>query len=168
MLSQRVAAHIASMSLLAICAAAGCKGSPPARGADVIVVKTATATVAGITTTILTTGVGMTLYYSTADSAIASACTDACARTWPPLLATTKSPKAAATVPGTLGVLTDANGAQVTFNGHPLYTYTGDHTPDETHGNGIAGRWFVARPSLAVLLPPAASPTGTCTGFYCS
>ena len=32
---------------------------------------------------------------------------------------------------------------QVTYNGAPLYTYTGDAGPGTTNGQGNGGAWFV-------------------------
>ena len=54
-----------------------------------------------------------------------------------------------ASLPGVLGVVKNANGTQVTYNGHPLYTYSGDSAAGQTHGEGFAGKWFVATPVLA-------------------
>ena len=46
---------------------------------------------------------------------------------------------------GTLGTVSDANGAkQVTYNGLPLYTYKGAK-PLGTMGNGIGGVWHVIK-----------------------
>jgi predicted lipoprotein with Yx(FWY)xxD motif len=52
------------------------------------VIMTATATVKGQSTTILTNAQGMTLYYFTPDTPTTVACTGACAQTWPPLVFT--------------------------------------------------------------------------------
>jgi predicted lipoprotein with Yx(FWY)xxD motif len=111
-------------------------------------VKTATATINGQSTTILTDGQGMTLYYRTTDTASSSTCTGACASTWPPLL-TSGAPTAVASLSGTLSSLTDANGTQVTYNGHLLYAYSGDSKAGDTNGEGIGGVWFAATPDLA-------------------
>jgi predicted lipoprotein with Yx(FWY)xxD motif len=114
------------------------------------VVKTAMATVNGKSTTILTNAQGMTLYYFTADTATNAACTGTCAGVWPPLLFTsTGSPTSATSLPGTLSVVTDANGKQVEYNGHLLYTYSKDTAPSQTNGEGFKGKWFVATPTLS-------------------
>ncbi len=110
-------------------------------------VKTATAMVKGQSTTILTNSQGMTLYYRTSDTASSSTCTGSCASTWPSLL-TSGSPAAASSLSGTLSSLRDANGTQVTYNGHPLYTYSGDSKAGDTNGEGIGGVWFVATANL--------------------
>ena len=111
-------------------------------------VKTASATVMGHSSTILTNSQGRTLYYRTTDTASASTCTGACASTWPPLL-TSGMPTAASSLSGTLSSLSDANGMQVTYNGHLLYTYSGDSKAGDTNGEGIGGVWFVATADLA-------------------
>ena len=111
-------------------------------------IKTASATVNGKSVTILTDAQGMTLYYFTPDTKTTSACTGGCASAWPPLLITGKS-GSTTTLPGTLTVVTNANGNQEQYQGHFLYTYGGDSAPGQTNGEGISGKWFVATTTLA-------------------
>ncbi|HEY4387982.1 MAG TPA: hypothetical protein VGN34_26330 [Ktedonobacteraceae bacterium] len=114
-----------------------------------IAVKTASATVDGKSLTILTDAKGMTLYYFTPDTASKTACTAGCAQAWPPLLSSGSSkPATDGSLSGTLAVLSNANGTQVIYNDHPLYTYTGDSAPGQTTGQGLGGKWFVATPDL--------------------
>jgi predicted lipoprotein with Yx(FWY)xxD motif len=41
-------------------------------------------------------------------------------------------------VTGKLGTIKRSDGStQATYNGHPLYTYVGDHTPGQATGNGL-------------------------------
>jgi predicted lipoprotein with Yx(FWY)xxD motif len=123
-------------------------------------VKTAQATVKGNSETILTNAQGMTLYYFTADTATKAACTGTCAGIWPPLLFTgTGSPTSASPLSGTLSVVTDANGKQVKYNGHPLYTYSKDTAPGQTNGEGFKGKWFVATANLKGQSAPQSTPT---------
>ena len=35
---------------------------------------------------------------------------------------------------------------QVTYNGMPLYYFSGDANPGDTNGQGIGGVWFAAQP----------------------
>jgi predicted lipoprotein with Yx(FWY)xxD motif len=73
-------------------------------------------------------------------------CTGACAKMWPPLTIPhgTMAPKHIAGVMGTFGEVMRPDGrTQVTFNGHPLYTYHGD-TPTKILCNGVDG-WFVVK-----------------------
>jgi predicted lipoprotein with Yx(FWY)xxD motif len=108
----------------------------------------------------------MTLYYLKPDTATKSACSGTCAGIWPPLLFTgSGSPSSATSLPGTLSVVTDANGQQVEYNGHPLYTYSGDTAPGQTNGEGIKEVWFVATTTLSVQGAPQATPTSNGYGY---
>ncbi len=48
-------------------------------------------------------------------------------------------------IPGTFGTTTRTDGTkQVTWNGHPLYTYVADSGPGQAHGNNLnlnGGLW---------------------------
>jgi predicted lipoprotein with Yx(FWY)xxD motif len=124
--------------------------TPTPTTASTFTVQTAQATVNGKATTILTNAQGLTLYYFTPDTASKTVCTGACAQTWPPLLFTgTGTPTASTSLPGVLGVFQNANGNQVIYNDHPLYTYSGDSAAGQTKGEGLFGKWFVATPDLA-------------------
>lgn len=117
--------------------------------ASTALIMTATATVKGQSVTILTDAHGKTLYYFTPDTATTSACTGGCAQTWPPLLSTgSGAPTSATTLSGTLTAVTTANGSQVEYNGHFLYTYSGDTASGQTNGEGLFGKWFVATSDL--------------------
>jgi predicted lipoprotein with Yx(FWY)xxD motif len=90
---------------------------------------------------------GFTLYYYTEDKpgSGTSACTGSCARAWPPVVAPVGAP-AGVGLPGRLGVITRPGGVrQVTLNGYPLYTYSGDKAPGQATGNGIGGAWHVIK-----------------------
>ena len=124
--------------------------APTPTTATTFTVQTAQATVNGKTTTILTNAQGLTLYYFTPDTASKTVCTGACAQTWPPLLFTgTGKPTASTALPGEVEVYTNANGKQVIYNDHPLYSYSGDSAAGQTSGEGLFGKWFVATPDLA-------------------
>src|SRR5229473_7723299 len=115
------------------------------------VIQTATATVKGQSETVLTDAQGMTLYYFTADSATQSAVSGNLAQIWHAQIFTGSGrPTSSTSLTGKLSVQTDVNGNQVEYNGHPLYTFSGDSAPGQTNGEGITGMWFVATPNLAV------------------
>jgi predicted lipoprotein with Yx(FWY)xxD motif len=115
-------------------------------------VRLATATVKGKAETILATPQGLTLYYFTPDSTTKTACTGGCPKVWPPLLFTgSGTPLGDASLSGPLSALTDANGNQVQYNGHLLYTYSGDTAASQTTGEGLFGKWFVCTPGLTAL-----------------
>jgi predicted lipoprotein with Yx(FWY)xxD motif len=92
-----------------------------------------TASVSGVT--VLTNAQGFTLYWFAPDSSTKSNCNGSCAAIWPPV----KGPAAAGTgVTGKLTTITRSDGSmQAAYNGHPLYTYTGDTAPGQNNGNGI-------------------------------
>lgn len=119
----------------------------PGSGGSAAVIKLATITVGGKSESVLTNGQGLTLYYRTSDTP-SSVCSGGCASAWPPIISTT-TPSAPAGVSGKLALLTDANGSQVTYNGHPLYTYSGDTSTGQANGQGFGGVWFVCTPGLA-------------------
>ncbi len=99
--------------------------------------------------TILTDAKGKTLYYFTPDTATTTACTGSCAKKWPPLVATGSSaPASTSSLQGKLTTLTTANGNQIEYNGHFLYTFAGDGGPGQTNGNKLFDKWFVATPNL--------------------
>jgi predicted lipoprotein with Yx(FWY)xxD motif len=122
--------------------------SPSPSPSGPVVLGTSNAAVAGASETILIDVRGMTLYYRTSDTATV-VCSGGCATVWPPLLLASGTPASSTSVSGTLSVLADANGNQVTYNGHPLYTYSKDSAKGDTNGEGVGGVWHVATPSLA-------------------
>ena len=102
-------------------------GTTPTTSSTGSVIKTATATVNGASVTLLTNAQGMTLYYRTSDAPPSTVCSGGCAGAWPPLIMSGSSvPTSATSLSGKLTVVADANGNQVEYNGHPLYTYSGD------------------------------------------
>src|SRR5580692_3375176 len=92
---------------------------------------------------VLTDARGYTLYWFAPDTPSASHCTSTCAAYWPPVLGTAS---AKAVVTGTFATVKRSNGAtQVTYNGHPLYTYVGDSAPGQASGNDVklnGGFWY--------------------------
>ena len=109
-------------------------------------VRTASVTVEGKTETILVNRQGLPLYIYRPDTATRSLVTGGLAQLWPPL---TSRAVAGAGVTGRLAVLKDVNGQQVTYNGHPLYTFADDRAGQVT-GQGVQD-FFVATPGLAAI-----------------
>jgi predicted lipoprotein with Yx(FWY)xxD motif len=71
-------------------------------------------------------------------------CTGSCSSFWPAVTGLPQ-PGPADTLPGTLGTVSEANGAkQITYDGHPLYTFKGA-PPLSTKGNGLDGKWHVIK-----------------------
>ena len=138
--------------------------APASSGA---VVQTASVTVGGKTMTILTDAKGLTLYYRTTDTAT-SVCSGVCAQSWPPLLFSgSGTPTSSTTLPGKLSVLSDTNGSQVAYQGHPLYTFASDTAPGQATGQAVGKIWYVATTDLASASGGASSatPTPTSSGY---
>jgi predicted lipoprotein with Yx(FWY)xxD motif len=70
---------------------------------------------------------------------------------WPPLETTAKPTAGSGVKISPLATTKRADGSeQVTYNGHPLYTFQGDTASGNTNGqgsNGFGAPWFVLSPS---------------------
>lgn len=88
---------------------------------------------------------GFTLYRFGNDKGSEPTCYGACAKRWPPLLTEAK-PNGVDVIRSQLGTTKRNDGSiQVTYFGHPLYTYTGDKTTGEVNGSGVeafGGTWY--------------------------
>jgi predicted lipoprotein with Yx(FWY)xxD motif len=115
---------------------AGAGGQPPVATHGAL----RTATIHG--STVLTNAKGYTLYWFAPDTASMSRCYGSCATYWPPVIGTAT---AGPGVTGRLGTIERTGGAtQVTYDGHPLYTYVGDTAPGQANGNNLnlnGGLW---------------------------
>lgn len=86
---------------------------------------------------------GMTLYLFKPDSEATSACTEGCAQAWPPLVVDGVPAGGDGVDPALLATAArDDGSAQVTYNGHRLYVFSGDAAPGDTKGQGVADVWF--------------------------
>jgi predicted lipoprotein with Yx(FWY)xxD motif len=93
---------------------------------------------------------GRTLYLFQADSGTKSACFGPCATNWPPLRSANPTVGSGANA-SMIGTTKRSDGnPQVTYNGHPLYTFKGDSSAGDTSGQGIkafGGLWYVVSPA---------------------
>jgi predicted lipoprotein with Yx(FWY)xxD motif len=100
--------------------------------------------------TVLVNSSGLTLYWFAMDTPTQSKCNGSCATYWKPVLGTAIA-AAGTTLPHGFGTVKRSDGQlQATYDGHPLYTYTGDATAGETNGNGLnasGGLWWAITPS---------------------
>ena len=93
-----------------------------------------TTTIGGVS--VLTNSSGRTLYWFAPDTPSKSACYGTCAAYWPPVIGNPVAGQGVtvskiATIARTDGTI------QVTYAGHPLYTYIGDTAPGQASGNDI-------------------------------
>jgi predicted lipoprotein with Yx(FWY)xxD motif len=93
-----------------------------------------TTTIGGVS--VLTNSSGRTLYWFAPDTPSKSVCYGTCAAYWPPVIG---NPAAGPGVTlGKVATIARTDGTiQVTYAGHPLYTYIGDTAPGQANGNDI-------------------------------
>ncbi len=154
---------IAGVALIAACGSStpsASSSSSPASGAHASTVTIMTrSTSKG---TVLTNAAGKTLYWFAIDTSTMSKCTGTCATYWPPLLG---KPTAAAgtSLPKGFGTITRSGGqVQATYDGHPLYTYSGDTAAGMISGNGLnlsGGLWWAMTPTGSTLGSSSSSST---------
>lgn len=151
-------AAAAAIVMLAACGSSGSGGtntSAPASGSGGSTSSSAAAAPASSVVvkikktgagTVLTNASGFTLYTFQADQGSTSTCYGKCAQFWPPVFGSVHL-AAGQSITGKFGTTTRKDGkTQVTFDGHPLYTYAGDTKPGDTNGNNInqdGGIWNV-------------------------
>jgi predicted lipoprotein with Yx(FWY)xxD motif len=97
---------------------------------------------------ILATGSGATLYDFVPDTPTHSACVnDPCVFGWPPLVRSGPIRLGKGLNPALVGTLKRPDGSmQISYRGHPLYTYNLDVSPGVVMGQGInqdGGPWYV-------------------------
>jgi predicted lipoprotein with Yx(FWY)xxD motif len=134
----------------------------------------------GATSGVLVIASGQALYYNDQDVSTSIACVGDCAKVWHPLTRPAGVPLTLG--PAVIGVMSTVQRAdgttQITYNGHPLYTFTvdgqghltGDGTLDSFFGKAFS--WHAAtasgqplNPSVAPSLPvPGLTPTPNPTG----
>ena len=113
---------------------------------------------------------GRTLYLFLADQGTTSECSDQCAVNWPPL-EVSGSPTAGKGADASMIATTARSDGktQVTYNGHPVYSFQGDKKAGDTNGEGLVAfgaGWFALSPagnqvSGSASTPPPPSPTTT-------
>jgi predicted lipoprotein with Yx(FWY)xxD motif len=103
----------------------------------------------------ITTSSGHTLYLFRADHGTTSACYGQCAVYWPPLLTSGKPVASGRVLASLLGTTKRKDGKlQVTYKGHPLYTFVQDKTAGQTTGEGsknFGASWYALAPSGATI-----------------
>jgi predicted lipoprotein with Yx(FWY)xxD motif len=91
---------------------------------------------------------GMTVYEFTEDKGTTSNCYGECEMAWPPVAASGKPTAGEGAMAADLGTTKRKDGTlQVTYKGHPLYTFAEDKGPGEANGNEVGGIWFALNES---------------------
>lgn len=82
---------------------------------------------------------GFTVYSFAKDSGTTPSCYGACAEAWPPLTSGEAPVSGEGAASSQLGTTKRKDGTlQVTYAGHPLYTFVEDAKPGEANGNGVS------------------------------
>jgi len=100
---------------------------------------------------ILVDAKGFTLYDFHKDKGRQSSCYGACAKVWPPLTSAGPAKVGEGARGSKLGTVKRQDGTlQVTYAGHPLYTYTADVKAGDVSGNDFSSfgaQWYALLPS---------------------
>lgn len=104
--------------------------------------------VGGIGTVLVAGSNGRTIYVFTQDvkGSGKSSCTGGCLATWPAVTVTSATLTRGPGVMGTLEMIirSDDGTRQVTYNGLPLYFFSGDNAPGDA--NGVYPNWSAVKP----------------------
>ena len=110
---------------------------------------------------VIANGAGMTLYVFVNDllTKAPSVCTSDCRNDWPPAMAR-GTVHVAAGITGRIGTVDRfGQGHQLTMDGRPLYTFSGEG-PRQLRGNGIGNLWWAMTPTgLSATAYPADKST---------
>jgi predicted lipoprotein with Yx(FWY)xxD motif len=158
-------AAAAAAAVVAACSSSGTPSASPGGGSAhtaAAAVGLKTAQVGGVT--VLTNAKGFTLYTFAPDTSTTSKCNGACAANWPPV-----KPGTASGVKGAFATIKRSGGsAQLTFHGHPLYTFVLDKSPGQANGNGVnafGGLWHEAPASGGAAPASNSSSSGGGYGY---
>jgi predicted lipoprotein with Yx(FWY)xxD motif len=101
--------------------------------------------------TFLTNGSGRAVYLWAKDTGDMSNCSGACAGAWPPVTTTGTATATGGAQASDIGTITRSDGTkQVTYDGHPLYYFSGDSGPGTATGQGSDGfgaKWWLVAPT---------------------
>jgi predicted lipoprotein with Yx(FWY)xxD motif len=120
--------------------------SPPGAESGAAVLTVATAPKVG---PILVDAKGFTVYDFHKDKGTTSSCYGGCAGVWPPVTTEGAPQTGEGAQSSQLGTTKRKDGTvQVTYAGHPLYTYAADKKPGEANGNDFSSygaQWYALK-----------------------
>jgi predicted lipoprotein with Yx(FWY)xxD motif len=119
---------------------------------------------------ILVDGRGHSLYVFAMDKGRMSTCYGACAANWPPFISSAKARVRTGAKQSLIGRTRRMDGRwQVTYHGHPLYTFVKDTAKGQTNGEGLVafgGEWDLLAPSGAKIANASGSTPPGGYGSY--
>ena len=123
------------------------------------------ATAKGPMGTYLVGSSGRAIYLWVADSGDRSSCAGACAKAWPPVIATSTPHVTGGVVAADLSMITRSDGTkQLAYKSHPLYYFVGDTGPGMTKGqgsNGFGAKWWLVAPSGSGIISGGSSSSSS-------
>jgi predicted lipoprotein with Yx(FWY)xxD motif len=142
---------------LVLAAPAGTAGATSSH-AKTIKISAATVPNVGV---VLTTASGLTLYRFTQDATGTATCTGACAKIWPPLLASKGAHVSGPRGLKGLSLINVGNGhSQVAFHKVALYRFASDKKKGQALGQGVGGKFFaVLKSGIPATTPTTPIPT---------
>jgi predicted lipoprotein with Yx(FWY)xxD motif len=119
--------------------------TPSITGNMAAFIHTGKAAINGNQVSVLLTNKNFAVYYYKDDTTLKATCTGDCAKDWPPVLAPQgmMTVSSSGTLPKQLSVHQTANGAQVFYDGHALYTYAEDKQAGHATGRGEDQKWYL-------------------------
>jgi predicted lipoprotein with Yx(FWY)xxD motif len=118
---------------------------------------------------ILVDGQGRTLYLFAKDTGDQPSCTGTCAGYWPPVPANGAVHAGGGASATDLGMIAESGGGeQLSYAGHPLYYFVGDHKAGDTTGqalNQFGGLWYALTPTGTAVTQSASNTGGGTSGF---
>lgn len=121
--------------------------------------------------TVLVDSEGFTVYEFAKDKGTTSSCYGGCEESWPPVTTANSAPTAGeGAMSSQLGTTKRKDGTlQVTYAGHPLYTFVEDQSPGEANGNGtelFGGKWSALDEAGSAVEGTAGEETEASGGGY--
>jgi predicted lipoprotein with Yx(FWY)xxD motif len=139
-------ALVAAVALVAACGGDDGKKETKRKSASATTAPAAAATVKTAQTgigTVLVDADGKTLYLFANDQGTTSAVPANILQAWPPLTVTGTPVAGQGVDKAKLGTAQQPDGqTYVTYNGHPLYRFTGDASAGQTNGHKLGNVWF--------------------------
>ena len=155
----------AAVVVLAACGSSTASNSGGTSGGGSTASSSSTGGAATTSSKVVTNSAGFTVYWFALDTPKKSNCNGTCVAFWPPVPASAHLTNMSS-LTGTFGSITRSDGSkQLTYMGHPLYTFKQDTAPGQHNGNGknlSGGKWWAMTPSGAKL---ASSGSGGGGGY---
>jgi predicted lipoprotein with Yx(FWY)xxD motif len=116
----------------------------------------------------LTNGSGKAVYLWVKDTGAMSNCNGACAGAWPPVTTTGAATATGGAKASDIGTITRSDGTkQVTYDGHPLYYFSGDSGPGMASGQGsdaFGAKWWLVTPAGSDVTASVSTFTAAASG----